>query len=641
MKDMALLDQIHTPADLKSLSKTELDALAAEIRQFLITHVSRTGGHLGPNLGVVELTIAIHRVFDSPRDPIIFDTGHQSYVHKILTGRADRFDTLRQQNGLSGYPSRAESKHDWVENSHASASLSWSEGLAKALRLQGETDRTVVAVIGDGALTGGMAWEALNNIAVEPGLRLVIVVNDNGRSYSPTVGGLTKQLSGLRTDPRYEQMMELIGRTARHTPLLGDTAHEFLAAVRSGLRDVLVPQSMFADLGIKYIGPFDGHDIAACVRALRQAQRFGGPVIVHAITRKGMGYFAAEANAERFHAIGRIDEVTGEPIASDDQATWTDAFAADLVEIGATHPKLVALSAAMVAPTGLSRFAAAYPGRVFDVGIAEQHAVASAAGLATGGLHPIFAVYSTFLNRAFDQMLMDVGLHHLGVTFVLDRAGVTGPDGPSHHGAWDVPLASLVPGMRIAEPRDRTRLHDCLLTAVDTDDGPTLIRYSKGKVPDDLPAVATLDGLDVLVHHAHPQVLVVGCGDMAHVACDVARALAAHSIDALVVDPVWTIPVAPGLVRLTGTVRLVVVIEDNLIDGGVGSQLELAMDHAGIETPVRQFGLPTQFLAAGSRAQVLAHVGLTPKQICLEVVNTYTHLRDEAATPADEALSAR
>ena len=636
---MALLERIVGPADLRQLTPRQLEELAAEIRAFLIGHVSRTGGHLGPNLGVVELTIALHKVFDSPRDPIIFDTGHQSYVHKILTGRAGRFDTLRQQDGLSGYPSRAESAHDWVENSHASASLSWAEGLAKAYRLRGVSDRTVVAVIGDGALTGGMAWEALNNIAVEPGLRLVIVVNDNGRSYSPTVGGLSKQLSGLRTDPRYEQTVELVNRAVRRAPLLGDTAVEFLAALRSGLRDILVPQSMFADLGIKYIGPFDGHDIGACVRALRQAKGFGGPVIVHAITRKGAGYSVAEANDERFHTIDSINQFTGEPLSAAVQATWTDAFAQEMVEIGASHPKVVALTAAMLAPTGLARFAAAYPGRVFDVGIAEQHAVASAAGLATGGLHPVFAVYSTFLNRAFDQVLMDVALHQLGVTFVLDRAGITGPDGASHHGAWDVSLAGLTPGLRLAEPRDRTRLHQTLLEAIETDDAPTMIRYSKDKVPDDIPAVSRVGDLDVLVYAEDPQVLIVGCGDMAGAACEVARILDTHSIAAEVVDPVWLLPVPEELVRQAARVRLVVTIEDNLVTGGFGAHLQHALNEAGVTTPVRPFGLPTRFLAAGTRAQVLERVGLTPKRIARDVVAEYLRLPEAApdTTPAPVA----
>jgi len=633
---VALLDDIASPADLRRYSKAQLEELAAEIRQFLITHVSRTGGHLGPNLGVVELTIALHRVFDSPHDPIIFDTGHQSYVHKILTGRAGRFDELRQQDGLSGYPSRSESEHDWVENSHASASLSWAEGLAKAYRLQGVTDRTVVAVIGDGALTGGMAWEALNNIAVEPTLQLVIVVNDNGRSYSPTVGGLTQPLAGLRTDPRYEQAADLVRRAVRRTPLVGDTAAEFMDALRAGLRDVFVPQSMFADLGIKYIGPFDGHDIGACVRALRQAKRFGGPVIVHAITRKGAGYSVAQANDERFHAIEPINQFTGEPLSASVQATWTDAFAQEMVEIGATHPRVVALTAAMLGPTGLGRFAAAYPGRVFDVGIAEQHAVGSAAGLAIGGLHPVFAVYSTFLNRAFDQVLMDVALHRLGVTFVLDRAGITGPDGPSHHGMWDVGLAGLVPGLRLAEPRDRPRLHDALLQAVETDDGPTMVRFCKDKVPDDLPAVSRLGSLDVLVHAESPQVVVVGCGAMARTACQVAQALEAQSVATLVVDPVWLLPVPDDLVEVTRHAQLVVTIEDNVVAGGFGSQLHRALDAAGVGTPLRLFGLPTEFLPAGSRAQVLERAGLTARHIAREVIEAYTHLAESEPAALDD-----
>ncbi|MDR1432104.1 MAG: 1-deoxy-D-xylulose-5-phosphate synthase, partial [Propionibacteriaceae bacterium] len=441
---MAFLHTIHSPADLRRLGIRQLNELATEIRSFLITNVSRTGGHLGPNLGVVELTLALHRVFDSPRDAIIFDTGHQSYVHKIVTGRMD-FATLRQSGGMSGYPNRAESKHDWVENSHASVALSWSDGLAKAFRLAGE-DRFVIPVVGDGAFTGGMAWEALNNIASSDDLKIIIVVNDNGRSYTPTVGGLATQLSGLgeqlsaiRTDRRYERMLRWVKRRVRQLPLIGQPVYGLLHGLKRGLKDVLVPQGMFSDLGLKYIGPINGHDVHAVELALKQAKGFGGPVIVHCITQKGRGYAPAEENeADRFHAIGRIDEVTGEPLEAASGRGWTEAFGDELARIGATDEKVVAVTAAMLHPTGLGTFAKHFAERVFDVGIAEQHAVTCAAGLAIGGLHPVVAVYSTFLNRAFDQVLLDVGMHRLGVTFVLDRAGVTGPDGPSHHGMWDL-----------------------------------------------------------------------------------------------------------------------------------------------------------------------------------------------------------
>jgi 1-deoxy-D-xylulose-5-phosphate synthase len=621
-------DKPLTPEVLRSLSPAQLKALASDIRHFLIANVSRTGGHLGPNLGVVELTIALHRVFDSPHDPIIFDTGHQAYVHKILTGRADRFATLRQEDGLSGYPSRSESEHDWVENSHASTSLSWAEGMAKGFRLQGENDRTVVAVIGDGALTGGMAWEALNNIAIEENLKLVIVVNDNGRSYAETVGGLSRQLAGLRTDPRYVKASNKLSDVVAHIPFVGRTLVEFVHAVRVSMKSLLVPQVMFSDLGIKYIGPFDGHDIAETERALEQAKRFGGPVIVHAITRKGAGFRAAERNEDRFHTIGVIDEYTGEPVqpSAGAETTWTDAFAQELVEIGAEHPKVVALTAAMLQPTGLAPFADAYPERVFDVGIAEQHAVVSAAGMATAGLHPVFAVYSTFLNRAFDQMLMDVALHRLGVTFVLDRAGITGPDGATHHGMWDVSLAAVVPGLRLAAPRDGKRLREALRESIAVSDGPTMIRYSKNPVPDDIEPVEELGQFDVLAVGARRDVLIVAYGEMVGTGLAVAKELNAKGIQATVVDPVWAIPVAAELVDLTAGFSLIVSIEDNLVNGGLGSQLELAMDAAGIEVPTRQFGVPKRFIAAGTREQVLERLGLTTEAITASVADTFAKL---------------
>ncbi|MCL2782905.1 MAG: 1-deoxy-D-xylulose-5-phosphate synthase [Propionibacteriaceae bacterium] len=611
---MSLLEQIRQPADLRQLAPDELTALAAEIREFLIAHVGRTGGHLGSNLGIVELTIALHRVFDSPHDPIIFDTGHQAYVHKMLTGRSDDFDTLRQAGGLSGYPSRAESPHDWLENSHASAALSWAEGMAKAFRLRNQSNRTVVAVVGDGSLTGGMAWEALNNIAVEE-LPLVIVVNDNGRSYQPTVGGLAKQFSGLRTDPRYEQALGVFRSVLKKTPLLGEMAVDIFSALKAGLKDVLVPQSMFSDLGIKYIGPFNGHDIAATERALRQAKRFGGPVIVHAITRKGNGMGAAEHDQERFHAVDHLDEATGERLRGDDGMSWTQAFGEELLRLARQRPDVVALTAAMLHPTGLGPLAAEFPERVFDVGIAEQHAVAAAAGMAAAGLHPVVAIYATFLNRAFDQLVMDVGLHRAGVTFVLDRAGITGPDGASHHGQWDVALAGLVPGLKLAAPRDRTRLTQALETALETSDGPTVLRYSKGCLPPDCDAIAQVGPVDVLQRNDVQDVLMVAYGDMVPTACAAAQQLADQGICVTVVDPVWALPVANELVELAGQYRLVVTVEDDMVAGGLGSQLELAMDAAGLNVPVRQCGLPHAYIAAGTREEVLADVGLSPQGI--------------------------
>ncbi len=629
---MALLDQITQPSDLRGMTRTELDDLSREIRAFLVTNVSRTGGHLGPNLGVVEMTIALHRVFNSPNDPIVFDTGHQSYVHKMLTGRADQFTTLRQQGGLSGYPSRAESEHDWVENSHASTSLSWAEGLAKAFRHKGE-DRTVVAVIGDGAMTGGMAWEALNNIAVQEDLRLVIVVNDNGRSYTPTVGGLATHLATLRTDRRYEQALAVVKRGVNNAPIFGKPTYDLLHGVKTGIKDVLAPQGMFSDLGIKYVGPINGHDEEDLERAFEAAKGFGGPVIVHCITQKGRGFSPAEDNEEdRFHAVGIINDITGEPLSASVQATWTDAFSDQMVRLGETHPEMVAITAAMLHPVGLARFAQVYPDRVFDVGIAEQHAVTSAAGLAAGGLHPVFAVYSTFLNRAFDQLLMDVAMHRQGVTFCLDRAGVTGTDGASHNGMWDVSMCGLVPGMRLSSPRDRQRMEEALEAALDVNDAPTVIRWSKEKLPDPIEAVRTSGGVDVIVHDEQAEVLLVGHGQFMGLTIEVAKALTKQGVRVEVVDPLWSYPVNPTLVTMAAQHQLVVSLEDSMVVSGVGSHLSEAMRQAAVDTPLMCFGIPQAFLAHGSRNQVLAECGLTAPDITREVLGRYLALQqpDEA-----------
>ncbi len=633
---MALLDSIVTPRDLRALSAEQLEQLAGEIRDFLIDHVSRTGGHLGPNLGVVELTIALHRVFDSPRDPIIFDTGHQSYVHKILTGRQGGFPTLKQYGGLSGYPSQAESEHDWVENQHASTSLSYADGMAKAFRQRGD-DRTAVAVIGDGALTGGMAWEAINNIAAEDDLPLVIVVNDNGRSYTPTVGGIANHLTALRTNPRYEQVLDLVKRSVNRAPLVGRAAYEILHGVKSGLKDVLAPQGLFADLGLKYIGPIDGHDIGAVERALQQARNFGGPVLVHVLTRKGNGFKAAELFEEDlFHAVGKIDPITGKPVSASSKTTWTDVFSAELVTIGEQHPDVVAITAAMLYPTGLNRFAAAFPDRIFDVGIAEQHAVTSAAGLAMAGLHPVVALYSTFLNRAFDQVLMDVALHKCGVTFVLDRAGVTGSDGASHNGMWDMSILQVVPGLHLSAPRDARRLREALQFAIAITDAPSVIRYSKEPVPDDIVAVGKRDGVDVLLRSRSAQVLVVGYGQLAGTAIGVGERLADQGIGVTVVDPVWALPVSPALVQLAAEHQLVITIEDNGIVGGCGSRLAQEMRLADISTPLREFGIAQKFLHQGSRSELLTELGLTPQRIARYAVEAM--VRGESATLPEGAV---
>ncbi|WP_152363753.1 1-deoxy-D-xylulose-5-phosphate synthase [Microlunatus speluncae] len=631
----SLLATIRRPGDLRSLSPVQLRQLSAEIRTFLIDQVSRTGGHLGPNLGVVEITLAAHRVFDSPSEPIIFDTGHQAYVHKIVTGRADRFDTLKQRSGLSGYPSRVESEHDWVENSHASTSLSYAAGLAKAKVLQ-RRGGSVVAVIGDGALTGGMAWEALNNIAADDRLPLVILVNDNGRSYTPTVGGLAVHLTGLRTNPRYEQILEVIRRNLTRIPGVGGAAYDLLHGIKIGLKDVLAPQGMFSDLGLKYVGPIDGHDVEALETALRQAKQFGGPVLVHCLTQKGRGFPAAENNEEdQFHQVGKIDSTTGEPLSTGGPDQWTDVFSREIVKLAAADERIVGLTAAMLYPTGLHRFAKAFPDRVFDVGIAEQHAVTSAAGLALGGLHPVFAVYSTFLNRAFDQVLLDVALHQCGVTFVLDRSGVTGTDGPSHNGMWDMSILQVVPGLQLATPRDATRLREALARAVTVDDAPTVIRYSKEKVPADLPAIDQLDGVDVLRRTESPRVLIVGYGELTRLGLQVADRLTAQGIGVTVVDPVWALPVNPALIDLARDHELVITIEDNGVVGGCGSRLAQELRHADVFTPLREFGIEQRFLDHGSRAEVLEQVGLTPQRIARYAVEAIARADQNTAQPSN------
>jgi 1-deoxy-D-xylulose-5-phosphate synthase len=630
---MAVLDRVVSPRDLRRLDDHELDTLAGEIRAALVAAVSRTGGHLGPNLGVVELTLALHRVFDSPHDPIVFDTGHQAYVHKMVTGRRDRFDSLRQPGGLSGYPSRRESEHDWVENSHASTSLSYAEGLAKGYRLRGETDRRVVAVIGDGALTGGMAWEALNNISGQPDLPLVIVVNDNGRSYSPTVGGIAHYLDTLRTNPGYERALSAVKSVLTHTPVVGQPMYEALHGVKKGVKDVLAPQGMFEDLGLKYVGPVDGHDRAALEHALRAARRFPGPVIVHCVTEKGRGYDRAEQDeADLMHGPGPFDPDTGLP-TSPPTTTWTSVFSDEVVRVGRTRPDLVAITAAMLQPTGLKAFAEAFPDRCFDVGIAEQHAVTSAAGLAMAGLHPLVAVYATFLNRAFDQVLMDVALHGLPVTFVLDRAGVTGDDGASHNGMWDLSLLQLVPGIRLAAPRDASRLRELLGEALATDDGPTAVRFPKGAVPSDVPAVSRLGGTDVLVRAGAQDVLVVTVGPMATLGVEVAERLADQGIGVTVVDPRWVLPVDPVLVDLARQHRFVLTVEDNGRVGGVGARIAQALRDADVWTPLRDAGVPQQFLEQGKRAALMADMGLTAQNLARLAVEHVAGLDQAAAAP--------
>lgn len=629
-----MLEQVRGPADLQRLSQDQLTDLAAEIRQFLIHKVAASGGHLGPNLGVVELTLALHRVFDSPRDPIIFDTGHQCYVHKMLTGRSAEFDTLRAKGGISGYPSRSESDHDWVESSHASAALSYADGLTKAFELSGQRNRHVVAVVGDGALTGGMCWEALNNIAAAQ-RPVVIVVNDNGRSYAPTIGGLAEHLAGLRLQPGYERMLERGRHAVRAIPLIGEVCFQALHSVKAGIKDAVSPQAMFTDLGLKYVGPIDGHDEHAVENALRHARGYNAPVIVHVVTRKGMGYPPAENDeAEQMHACGVIDPKTGRAtkIAA---PGWTSVFSDALIAYAGVRRDIVAITAAMPGPTGLAAFGERFGDRLFDVGIAEQHAVASAAGLAMGGMHPVVAIYSTFLNRAFDQVLMDVALHKLPVTLVLDRAGITGNDGASHNGMWDLSVLNIVPGIRVAAPRDGARLREELGEALDTHDGPTAIRFPKGEVGEDIPALERIGEVDVLARPAAglgADVLLVTVGPFAAMGLKVADRLRKQGIGVTVVDPRWVLPVPAALGALAAAHRLVVTCEDSGVRGGVGSAVSAALRAADIDVPCRDLAVPQRFLEHASRNELLEEVGLTEQNVARRVTGWVAALeaRDES-----------
>jgi 1-deoxy-D-xylulose-5-phosphate synthase len=638
-----MLQQIRGPADLQHLSQAELRDLAVEIRDFLIHKVAATGGHLGPNLGVVELTLALHRVFDSPHDPIIFDTGHQAYVHKMLTGRAADFESLRKKGGLSGYPSRAESEHDWVESSHASAALSHADGLAKAFELTGHRNRHVVAVVGDGALTGGMCWEALNNIAAAR-RPIVIVVNDNGRSYAPTFGGLANHLGMLRLQPGYEHLLKRGRNAVRGLPVLGELAYQFMHSVKAGVKDALSPQLLFTDLGLKYVGPVDGHDEHAVEAALRRARGFGGPVIVHVVTQKGRGYGPAEDDeADQMHSCGVINPATGLATMIPGPS-WTASFSESLIDYAAKRRDVVAITAAMPGPTGLTAFGERFPDRMFDVGIAEQHAMTSAAGLAIGGMHPVVAIYSTFLNRAFDQIMMDVALHKLPVTIVLDRAGVTGPDGASHNGMWDMSILGIVPGMRVAAPRDGARLREQLGEALDINDGPTAIRFPKGDVGEDVPALQRKSGVDVLAVPADglgTDVLLVAVGAFASMALKVAERLRNQGMGVTVIDPRWVLPVSDVVAELAVAHKVVVTLEDNGVAGGVGSAVSAALRRSEIDVPCRDVGLPQQFFDHASRGEVLAEAGLTDQDVARRITGWVAALsRDgvESRTEITERL---
>ncbi|GIG54675.1 1-deoxy-D-xylulose-5-phosphate synthase [Demequina activiva] len=614
-----MLERIESPHDLRGLTADELTELSQEIRDYLVASVSQTGGHLGPNLGVVELTIGLHRVFDSPRDTIVFDTGHQSYVHKLLTGRRD-FSGLRTREGLAGYPQRSESDHDVVENSHASTALSWAAGIGRGRTLRGDKDRTTVAVIGDGALTGGMAWEALNSLAAAQD-RVVIVVNDNGRSYAPTIGGLARRLDGIRTDPRYEQFLGWGKRTFENRGPWRSFTYRTVMHGKRALKGLITEPGMFDDLGIKYVGPVDGHDLEQVEAALTHARDYGAPVIVHVLTEKGRGYTPAEEDvADRFHAVGKIHPETGLPVKPS-RFGWTKVFAEEMVEVAREREDVVALTAAMLAPVGLQPMANEFPDRVIDVGIAEQHAVTSAAGLAFTGYHPVVAVYATFLNRAFDQVLMDVALHGAGVTFMLDRAGITGDDGPSHNGMWDMALLRHVPGLRIAAPRDAPTMRRAFREAVDVSDAPTVVRYPKGPVGDDLPALRTSGDIEVLAEHGDsPQVVVFGLGSMAPTAIDAAEKIAANGVDVVAATANWVHPVPAGLLDILGSAKLVVTVEDGLSDAGMGEEWAAYARLAGNDARWLHRGVPREFLQHASRPQVIEQVGLDASAIADDAI---------------------
>lgn len=632
---MGILEKISSPADLKALDEKQLTDLASEIRQFLVEKVSAVGGHLGPNLGVVELTIAMHRVFDSPTDPLIFDTGHQAYVHKILTGRRELFDTLRQQDGLSGYPDRAESPHDWTESSHASASLSYADGLAKAFELGGQVHRHVVALVGDGALTGGMCWEALNNIATSKKRSVIVVVNDNGRSYSPTIGGFAENLAALRLQPAYDKVMDSGKNALGHMGWVGDRMFQVMHGLKEGVKHTVIPHEMFSELGIKYIGPVDGHDLQQVENALRYAKDYGGPVIVHTMTQKGKGFTPAENNiADQMHATGVIDPITGEPLKTS-KPGWTKVFSKHLIKSAEQREDIVAITAAMAGPTGLAEFAEKFPDRTFDVGIAEQHAMTSAAGLALGGLHPVVAIYSTFLNRAFDQLLMDVALLKLGVTVVLDRAGVTGPDGASHNGMWDLSLTTIIPGIFVSAPRDGTRLTEALDRCLAISDAPSVIRFPKGSVPANVDAVRSEADFDVLFESdaalqsssSAPKVTLVTFGSLSAQALAAARALGADGLRVSVIDPHWVVPVRESVMDELRGADLIITVEDNGVHGGAGAVLQTSLNAAGISVPVRNIGIRQEFLAHAERPQVLELMGLDEDSVVQRVQDWAAALR--------------
>ena len=606
-----LLERIASPADVRALSPDEVVALAAEIREFVVQSVAVTGGHLGSNLGAVELTLALHRVFDSPRDILLWDTGHQAYVHKLLTGRRASFPTLRQEGGLSGYPNRAESPHDWIENSHASTVLSYAHGLAVAVD-DASTDRRVVAVIGDGAMTGGMAFEGLNNLG-HSGRPVVIILNDNGRSYAPTVGRLGHGLSRLRLNPGWVRMREKVEQAVLELPAVGGLAWTSLQGFRAAVREVLEPTVFFEALGVRYTGPIDGHDIAGVEAALRNAAAFHGPIVVHVLTQKGRGYSPAEDDDEKcLHDAPVFDPVTGPPKWA--PAGYTEAFAQAMVEMGERHPQVHAITAAMAGPTGLVAFANRFPRRFHDVGIAEQHAVTAAAGMAMGGLRPVVAVYSTFFSRAFDQANLDVGLHGLPVVFALDRAGITGDDGPSHHGVLDLAQCLAIPGMTVFAPSSPAEVAVMLRDALELD-GPAAVRFPKGTGPADADVGSGLSARRVRAGDGSVCLLAVGA--MLGAATEAAAVLAAEGVEATVWDVRLVRPLDPAMLADAAEHRLVVTIEDGIRLGGAGTAIADAIGPSGPLVAV--LGTPTSFVPQARPAAIHARLGLDAPGIAATV----------------------
>ncbi|MGA7272249.1 MAG: 1-deoxy-D-xylulose-5-phosphate synthase [Acidimicrobiia bacterium] len=611
----SLLSGIHQPSDLRRLDAEQLARLSEEIRQLILDTVSKTGGHLSPNLGVVELTIALHRAFDSPRDRIIWDVGHQAYVHKLVTGRQDRFDTLRKFGGLSGYPNRAESPHDWVENSHASTSLSYALGHALA-GYKGWT----VAVIGDGALTGGMAYEALNHIAVTRPRRLIVVLNDNGRSYAPTVGGLAAlaTLAHYRFDPRYEWAKRSVGKILRGLPIVGETADELANRFKEAAKQLVEPSTVFDALGLKYSGHIDGHDIALLEETFERAKEYDEPVVVHVVTEKGLGYQPAiEDEEDKLHGVGSFDVATGRALKS--ELKLTDVAGRALADVAGRHSEVVAVSAAMVSSTGLRELANESPDRVIDTGIAEQHAVTLAAGLAMAGKKPFVAIYSSFLQRALDQIICDVALHELPVTFLLDRAGVTGPDGPSHHGVFDLTYLRMIPNLVVGAPADAEELCGMIETAA-LHDGPLAIRFPKGAASS-LPTlpVAPLPIGEWEVRSHGDDVALLAVGRMVETAEKVATTLGQKGVHCTVVNARWVKPLDDRLTDWVSEHRLTVTLEDNVVSGGFGAAVLERLAGTGLGGRVACLGLPDVFLPFGSADAVSEWAGLDQDSIVSQV----------------------